>query len=332
MVPVERRVLVDTAVGETEVRVVVGVEGTAGAERVELAQVCAVEVRGPAAPLRDVLSDRLRPVHDFLVVAMGRPCRLTGLQVRPLGAGTRDRNLHVHTEGVQAASADVLSVGQARSYDSPALHLREHADPDAAHVLARWYGVHEDLREVVDLLTGPFHAPFMYVEHRYAAFFQSAEAYAKRRHGGREKPRGEHKERVAAVAGALAASGLPEDVVGWATRILQGRNDRSLPQMIDALVATCGQAGAELRISVPGFARHAADLRVGVAHGGSGRPDPLVAHWHGQVLLWLMRIALLVEAGVPADRIAARAITVPGFKRAVSEAAAHAGAAEYPAG
>jgi hypothetical protein len=332
VVPVERRVLVTATVGAVEVKVVVGVEGRADSDRVELAQICAVEIRGPAVRLARLMSERLRPVHDFLIVALGRPCRMTGLQVRLSAAGERDRSLEVHTSGVQPAVADVLSVARARNYDSPVLHLREHAG-DAGDVLERWYAVHDDLREVVDLLTGPFHAPFTYVEHRYGALFQSAEAYAKRRHGGKEKTKMEHRERVAAVTDALAAADLPEDVVGWATRILQGRNDRSLPQMVDALAASCGQAGGDLLTAAPGFARQAAALRAGVAHGGSDRPDPLVAYWHGEALLWLMRIALLAEAGVPVDRTSARAATVPSWKRAVNEIAARAAAqAEGSAG
>lgn len=326
VIPVERRVLVTATVGVAEIKVVVGVEGRADSDRVELAQVCAVEIRGPAVPLARLLADRLRPVHDFLIVALGRPCRMTGLQVRPSGAGQRDRSLEVHTSGIQPAGSDVLSVARARSYDSPVLHVREQAGPDAGDVLMRWYAIHDDLREVVDLLTGPFHAPFTYVEHRYGALFQSAEAYAKRRYGGTEKTKKEHRDRVAAVTDALAAGDLPEDVVGWATRILQGRNDRSLPQMLDALAAACGQAGGDLLAAAPGFARQAAALRAGVAHGGSDRPDPLVAHWHGEALLWLMRIALLAEAGVPVERTSARATAVPSWKRAVDEIAAHAAA------
>lgn len=333
VVPVQRRVLVTATVGPAEVKAIVGVEGRADSDRVELAQICAVEIRGPSVPLARLMSERLRPVHDFLIIALGRPCRMTGLKLRPPGADEREPSLEVHTSGVQSAGADVLSVARARSYDSPVLHLREHAGPDAGEVLERWYAVHDDLREVVDLLTGPFHAPFTYVEHRYSAIFQSAEAYAKRRHGGPEKTKSEHRDRIAAVTGALAAADLPEEVVGWATRILQGRNDRSLPQMIEALAAACGQAGGNLLAAAPGFARQAAALRAGVAHGGSDRPDPLVAYWHGQALLWLMRIVLLAEAGVPVERTSARAAAVPSWKRAVNEIAAHAAAqAEGSAG
>lgn len=83
------------------------------------------------------------------------------------------------------------------------------------------------------------------------------------------------------------------------------------------------RAGGVLLAAAPGFARQAAALRAGVvAHGGSDRPDLLVAHWHGQALLWLMRIALLAEAGVPVERTSARAAAVPYWKRAVGEIAA----------
>lgn len=331
VVPLDLQQLVETEAAGREVAVRAEVVGTTTATTVRLDQVCSVRITGPAAGLHSIQADWLRPVHDFLVVAVGRPCRMTRLQVRQPDAGPRDRTLDVHVASLQPAAPDVLSVSRARSYDSPALHLREDTDPDVAAVLAAWHQVHKELREVVDLLTGPFHAPFTYVEHRYASTFQSAEAYAKRRHGGKEKTKGEHRERVEAVTAALAASGLPEDVAGWATRLVQGRNDRSLPQMIDGLARGCGPAGAELLAAAPRFARQAADLRVGVAHGGSGRPDPLVAYWHGQALLWLVRIALLAEAGVPVDRTSARATSTPAWKRAVAEIVAHAAALETAA-
>lgn len=318
-ISMRRNVLATAEHGRLTVMIFTDVEGEVRGDRVSLDQVCGIEIQGPAAPLRTVVADWVRPLQDFLIIALGRPVRLTSLHVRASGAGARDGHPEAFFGAVQPAEGPVLSAARVRSYDSPALHRREDTTPPLDELLSAWLALRQEVHDVSNLLTGPFYAPFIYGEHKYAATFQSAEALAKRRHGGKEKSRVEHRQRVATVAEALATGGLPEDTIGWATRILQGRNDRSLPQLIEALVQSAGDVGAELLATAPNFARTASDLRVGVSHGGVDTADPLVRYWHGQALLWVVRTRLLNEIGVPLEVLAARARATPAFKRMLLE-------------
>jgi hypothetical protein len=63
------------------IRLVVGVEGTSGGDRVHLDQVCQLELQGPPSPLAVVVDRWVRPVQDFLVVVLGGPARLASLRV-----------------------------------------------------------------------------------------------------------------------------------------------------------------------------------------------------------------------------------------------------------
>jgi hypothetical protein len=198
------------------------------------------------------------------------------------------------------------------------LHRREDSEPRLQDLLPAWFGLRDRLGDGVSLIAAPFHAPFMYAEHRYATSFQAAEALMRRLHGGPDKPGQEHRARVQAVTETLTRSGLPEETVGWATRILQGRNDKPLPRMINELLASVGEVGDDILAASSDFGRAASDLRIGVAHGGTNAADAALRHWHGQALLWAVRIRLLHEAGVPLPLLTGRARGTPGFQQMLS--------------
>jgi hypothetical protein len=136
-----------------------------------------------------------------------------------------------------------------------------------------------------------------------------------------EKTPNEHQQRVEAVAVVLANSELDEETVKWATAILRGRNDKPLPALIEELARCTGDIGGRILEAVPTFPQDVARARVGVSHGGAKGPDALRRHWLGEVLSWIVRVCLLLEAGLPLDDLVARTLRKPRFGRAVTELA-----------
>ena len=68
--------------------------------------------------------------------------------------------------------------------------------------------MHAAQRDAITLLCGPYYAPFIYGEHHFASTFQAAEALAREEFDTRDKPKEEHRERIAAVTAALEQAGL----------------------------------------------------------------------------------------------------------------------------
>jgi hypothetical protein len=48
---------------------------------------------------------------------------------------------------------------------------------------------------------------------------------------------------VEAVTAVLEAAQLGEDVTGWAMRVLQGRNDKPLRQLMEEMISSAGDMG-----------------------------------------------------------------------------------------
>ena len=128
-------------------------------------------------------------------------------------------------------------------YDAPTLHTYADSAVAFAALVGRWFSLRGGLADAISLLCGPYYAPFIYSQHRYASTFQSAEALAHTL-PGRQKPRSEHKARVLAVSTALQAADIDPETVRWASGILQGRNDKPLHQLMEELISSTGEPAA----------------------------------------------------------------------------------------
>lgn len=186
-------------------------------------------------------------------------------------------------------------------------------------LMTEWFGLCERLPAAITMLCGPYYAPFIYSQHRYASIFQSAEAIAKADLDGREKEKSEHRLRVEAVAAVLQASNLDEETVGWATRVLQGANHKPLRQLIEELIAVSGEMGSQLLAAIPDLPQRAADARVGVSHPLGRRPSVLERHWIGEALVWVVRVHLLAQLGVGMAELSQSVTSKPVFEQIVAE-------------
>jgi hypothetical protein len=170
------------------------------------------------------------------------------------------------------------------------------------HRLARpaWYELWLQEREAIMHLLAPFHASFMYSQHKFGAAFQAVEAlHHKPRFTGGEIDRRAHQERVAAIVRAAQAAGVEDGTVAWAERVLRSRNDKPLTQKIEDVVRSAGACGDAVLKAAPAFPSTVAGERAGVSHPGGGRRlDAADRYWHGEVLTWIARTVLLAAAGV----------------------------------
>jgi hypothetical protein len=168
-------------------------------------------------------------------------------------------------------------------------------------------------------LVAPFHASFMYSQHKFGAAFQAVEAlHHKPQFTGREMDRPSHQDRVAATVRAARAAGVDEDTVAWAENVLHSRNDKTLAQRIEDVVRSTGACGDAVLKAAPGFPSTVASERTGVSHPGAGRSlDAADRYRYGEVLTWIARTVLLAAAGVnDMDR---RTVARAAFQHAVEQ-------------
>jgi ApeA N-terminal domain 1 len=307
------------------VRLVTGAEGNRSDTSIHLDQWCAFEVTGRPAPLAEILNDWVRPLQDLLVTCLGLPVRLDDIRLGPGG------ELKLAFGAVQPPVTGRPLVHLA-GYATPTLLTYADSPVPFATLITEWFALCDRLPAAVVLLCGPYYAPFIYSQHSYASTFQSAEAIATDLLAGREKLPSEHRTRVVAVKAVLQAADLDADTVGWAIRILQGRNDKPLRQLIEELITATGDMGSQLLTALSDLPQRAADARVGVSHPRDGRAATLERYWMGEALIWVVRVHLLAQLGVAMTDLSARVTAKPMFERIVQElrslASEEAGAAE----
>ncbi len=305
------------AVGDDVLKLTSTAMGRVGDSAVHLDRRSFLEV-GLAEPLglRDIIDGRIAPIHDLLTIALGRPVRLTKLQLRPSGTHGTGRLCEAYFNSVQPWTgerwADGPSLSSVLSYSAPTLFTAHPPREGLDQILSTWCQIWERERNAITLLGTPYHAPFLYTDHRFASAVQAVEAlHGKARFGpaaGRDVPRGSHNERVEKVRKVLEDA-VPEKIdlrtANWAVNVARSRNDKPFKEKIDEVVRSTGAAGEMILAAAPNFADRVTGARVGVSHGGAS--DSLTTearYWHGEALLWVGRIRLLADAGVndAADR------------------------------
>ncbi|WP_293781477.1 HEPN domain-containing protein [uncultured Aeromicrobium sp.] len=315
---IARRVLHAAQVNGHDVEIVQTASTTFGPTVVVNRRTC-VEITGGDLAIDSMFNDWIRPLHDFLIVALGRPVAVTGLQATMRVTIGADVDITIYTNLIQPEAHDGVKPLNLRESDAPTLVLPDDPAIEFAELLPAWFGLREELLDAVVQLCAPFYVMFIYSEHRYGSVFQAAEALARSRFESRQRPKGEHAARVAAIVDAARAAGVEEAELEWAGNVLRSRNDRPLKYLIDELLERSGVVAEPQRTLL---APKMASARAGVSHGGAEGVDSVLRYWLGQVLQWVVRAHLLDELGIPADAMAKRLRSKPGFQRALNEAVA----------
>jgi hypothetical protein len=268
------------------VKLVSGIAGTVQASSLHLERWSALvaELRAPLG-WREVVGDRIRPFHDLLIIALGRPVRLTGVRLRPAGPGMTPVTCQAYFSVIQHRPVIVPSARSLGGHSAMTLLTGRDGAVRAGTLLERWFTLWEADRDAIRLLVACYDAPFMYDDHKFAATFQAVEALHRTRFPGRELERQAHAARVDAIITAAAHVGFDEQDVSWAERILRSRNDKPLWRKIEDIVRSTGVAGDSVLSADPDFAKTIASARTGVSHGGAARNlDTSARHWYREVL------------------------------------------------
>lgn len=271
---------------------------------------------------KEVLDVVVRPLNDLMMIALGRPVRLTSLQLRHANADEREGAADAYFEAVQPARSGQSSRSAVAGFSAPTLLTGDEAGSRLASVITRWFEVRRQYRDAIVLLLGPMYAPFSYSEHRFASTFQAAEALHRSSKGfkSRELSKSDHRARVTAVVNALSCATIDAEIAEWVRRILESRNDKPLWKLIDDLVRATGRIGTSLNEADPDFARVVAGARTGVSHGGARTHlNGPCRYWYGDALRWIVRFHLILELGFSSDRVEDRVIRRASFQHTLKE-------------
>jgi hypothetical protein len=322
-------------VEEAEIRLVGSVAGEVGSQAVHIDQCAMFELEFPEISSRDVINKWIRPLMDLLTVCLGRPVRLTSLRLLPTPTGPKDsvaavlfgnnRLVDAFFSAVQAPPGKIPTVADLAVNATPTL-LTYHDSPiPFEELVPRWFSLRSELRDVFVLFTGPYHATFMFDEHRYASVFQSAESLARSRLGRREKTRDEHAQRVNTIVAAAESVGVDPETVEWARRVLQARNDKPLWLLVEELAKSTGAVGDAILAARPDFSKLVASLRAGVSHPGLRRDlDYAERYWLADALRWIIRARTLLYLGLTLAEVEQRVQRRNGFTHMLEQIASNA--------
>lgn len=319
----QRVTLAETTLDDgTLVRLIAGVAGQWGDTSIHLDQWCAFEVTGGPAAITEILNRWIGPLQDLLIVCLGRAVRLEELHLRSPDQDPRASMLELSFTAVQPPPGSRPKVSRVDNYDAPTLLTYAKSPLSFEAFIGGWFRLRARLSEAVTLFCGPYYAPFIYSQHRYASTFQSAEALAHKTLTTREKTPSQHRARVKAVRLALLVAQLEEqldsEAVAWATRLIS-RNDKPLRQLMQELISSTGEIGRLLVAAAPNLAESVATARTNVSHPGAKGPATLRRYWLGESLGWVIRVRLLAELGIPVDELSKNVLQKPSFQQLLHE-------------
>jgi ApeA N-terminal domain 1 len=301
-------------------RLITGVAGREEPSAVHLDRRSAVSIElNEPQPWQTILDSWIRPFRDLVTISIGRPVRLTDLRLRPADASPRAPLCDARFGVVQAQRKASPSPQALLNYSAPTLVTGRDAGVPLQELLMAWYELWGREQEAIMHLVAPFHASFMYSQHKFGAAFQAIEAlHHKPQFTGREMDRSSHQDRVAATVRAARAAGVDEDTVAWAENVLRSRNDKTLAQRIEDVVRSTGACGDAVLKAAPAFPSTVASERAGVSHPGAGRSlEAADRYWYGEVLTWIARTVLLAAAGV--NDVDRRTVARAAFQHAVEQ-------------
>jgi len=305
-------------VGSTAINLRAEATGTISTRSVDVERNVALVLTFEPATVSELIDRWVRPLQDLFILSTGRPVRLTNIHLRPPEFESYARLVF---EAVQAEATRKFSWGSMHGYAAPTLLTLGTCKLSFDELMRAWFALRDRVREVLVLLHAPYYEKSMFNEHRYSVTFQSAEALSHvLGYSGREKSRPQHSARVRAIIKAARESGVDNEDIEWAERVLRSRNDKPLSAQIHDLISSTPIIGDVVLTSVPNFGSVASAARTGVSHGGAeislGAPG---RHWMLEVIQYVVRARLLMELGLDREEIGERAAGRAGFTHALAK-------------
>lgn len=253
-------------------------------------------------PLSEVISDISIPMTSLLTLLSGTDCRVRGLTV---STPENDRSADVYGDGVDpSAPRDTTDL------------LLSLAHVDGVDFIGRWLDLAKRTSPVPQILAAAYAGEFTTVDSEALSLCAAAETLHRRLY---PDARRWTPETVAAGKSGLDAADLPEEV-RQALRQAVGQYmfEPSFPMRIAVL-------GERVRAVLPGcvgrvshWKRAVTNQRNILAHGLPDQDcsfDVTRMHYITRSLRWVLTLYLLIEAGAPADQLAAITANNRRYKR-----------------
>ena len=188
-----------------------------------LTLVCTLRVHvGGAVPIAEWFKRYVGPLTRLLSLAIGRPAAADRVEVSRAGGGDPievvwSHELHARPEDRKLSPADLLFT---------ATDLNEDRPPS----IGDWLVASASYKPVMDAFFATRAAPTMYEEDRFQNLVQSAEAYHRRRVGGRAD-QSRHEARIERLVAAV-----PEVDRPWLSKALQHTGEYRLDERILGII------------------------------------------------------------------------------------------------
>ena len=222
---------------------------------------------------------------SLLGFVVGRPDRVVELRAM---VGDLPVPLTIHVDYLERAGDRDESRVPARRQVLPVKELPN----GIGSLIDEWWRLREEQAGIINLISTD-RAPFQFLEQRFIAVIQAAEAAHTQWHGGHDLEPDEFHRRIQDIRD----SNLREEVADWVVRKLGGRNSPSLAERLRHLVWA---ADLGLPEDVVEELVKAKNLRNPLSHGGTAKIDPEYVYWLTQVWLWIVRREVLIQLGLGA--------------------------------
>lgn len=99
---------------------------------------------------------------------------------------------------------------------------------------------------------------------------------------------------------------------------------------MEELISSTGDVGQMLLATVPDLGRRLTAARASVSHPGRRGPGTVARYWFGEALIWVLRVWMLVELGVPVSDLSANVTQKPAFRDVLRELASLTASSSMP--
>ncbi|SIG32066.1 HEPN domain-containing protein [Mycobacteroides abscessus] len=242
-------------------------------------------------PLSTVVSTVAIPIATALSILNGAECRV------------RQLNLSVPS----GESADVYGhvVDASAPRDSAEESLLTLEGAGGADFIGRWLELSQRVSPVPQILAASYAGEFQTVETEALSLCTAAENLHRRLYPGERRWMA---ETVDAATDGLKDADIPDEVRQALTQAVgQYLYEPSFPNRIEALARRAAEAVPECAGRINRWKRAVTDQRNTLAHGlrqEGENPDLTEMHYITRSLRWVLTVCLLLEAGVPSERLA----------------------------
>ncbi|MGV0838072.1 HEPN domain-containing protein [Mycolicibacterium thermoresistibile] len=244
-----------------------------------------------ALPLPTVVSTVAVPIATALTILNGAECRV------------RQLNLSVPSGDSADVYGHVVDASAPRDAVEDPLFTLD--DAGGADFVGRWLELSQRVSPVPQILAASYAGEFRTVETEALSLCTAAENLHRRMY---PDVRRWTAETVDAAAAGLQDADIPEEVRQALTQAVgQYLYEPSFPRRIEALAGRAAEAVPECVGRINRWKRAVTDQRNTLAHGlrqEEENPDLTEMHYITRSLRWVLTVCLLLEAGVPSERLA----------------------------